>query len=190
MATVSTGSMRTIERDNPEFYPTPYWATEALLVCETFPGPIWEPACGDGAMSKVLVRLTNQSVISTDKHDRGYGRGGIDALDFTLEHPFARSIITNPPFSLAEEFIHMALLKPGVDKFAFLLRLAFLEGRRRCDEIFGHFPPSRVWVFSERLSMYPAGHVSGGTSAICFAWFVWEKPNTGQTRLGWINGFK
>jgi len=38
-----------------EFYPTPPEATRALLSVESFEGDIWEPACGDGAISKVLI---------------------------------------------------------------------------------------------------------------------------------------
>ena len=36
------------------FYPTPPEATRALLSVETFDGPIWEPACGQGHIAKVL----------------------------------------------------------------------------------------------------------------------------------------
>ena len=38
-----------------EFYPTPPEATLALLSAETFDGSIWEPACGEGHIAKVLT---------------------------------------------------------------------------------------------------------------------------------------
>jgi len=41
---------------------------------ESFEGQIWEPACGDGAISRVLEAAGYQ-VISTDLIDRGYGQG-------------------------------------------------------------------------------------------------------------------
>jgi len=46
----------------------------ALLSVETFEGSIWEPACGDGAISKVLL-AAGFDVVSTDLIDRGFGTG-------------------------------------------------------------------------------------------------------------------
>jgi len=78
-----------------DYYPTPREATLALLGVETFQGTIWEPACGDGAISKVLEEQ-GLSVISTDVVDRGYGTAGIDfLLDFSTS---SNHVITNPPF--------------------------------------------------------------------------------------------
>ena len=57
-----------------DFYPTPPEAIRALLSVETFEGSIWEPACGDGAISKVLLEAGHE-VVSTDLIDRGYGAG-------------------------------------------------------------------------------------------------------------------
>src|ERR1700728_823481 len=45
---------RFADLDGPDFYPTPDWATRALIDNEPFVGRIWEPACGDGTMVKVL----------------------------------------------------------------------------------------------------------------------------------------
>lgn len=39
-------------RSRDDFYPTPPEMTRALLSVELFYGAIWEPACGDGAMSR------------------------------------------------------------------------------------------------------------------------------------------
>lgn len=57
-----------------DFYPTPPEAVRALLSVETFEGSIWEPACGDGAISKVLLDAGHE-VVSSDLIDRGYGNG-------------------------------------------------------------------------------------------------------------------
>jgi len=51
---VSDRNFRFPKRAAYEFYPTPPEATRALLSVECFEGDIWEPACGDGAISKVL----------------------------------------------------------------------------------------------------------------------------------------
>ena len=55
-----------------DFYATPPEATRALLSVEDFDGLVWEPACGHGAISRVLVNA-GYSVVSTDLIDRGYG---------------------------------------------------------------------------------------------------------------------
>ena len=45
---------RFADLDGPDFFPTPAWATYALIDNEEFRGEIWESACGNGAMSEVL----------------------------------------------------------------------------------------------------------------------------------------
>src|SRR5829696_788614 len=70
---------RTADLDGPDFFPTPSWATHALIAHEPFVGEIWEPACGNGAMSRVLARTGNR-VISSDLYDRGFGEVGHDFI--------------------------------------------------------------------------------------------------------------
>ncbi len=177
---------RFADLDGPDFFPTPAWATHALIDNERFEGDIWESACGNGAMSDVLA-LSGQRVISTDLHDRGYGEGGVD---FLLSNRRAPNIVTNPPYNAAEGFVEAGLRKAD-RKFALLLRLAFLEGANRQRSIFTTKPPSRVWVFSERITFYPAGAVQKGTGTTAYAWFVWDHAATTPTELKWFKpGYK
>ncbi len=177
---------RFADLDGPDFFPTPAWATHALIDNEEFSGDIWECACGNGAMSNVLA-LTGQRIISTDLHDRGYGEGGID---FLASERRAHNIVTNPPYNAAEGFVRSGLKKSD-RKFALLLRLAFLEGANRQRTIFSENPPSRVWVFSERITFYPAGAIQKGTGTTAYAWFVWDKTETNPTELKWLRpGYK
>src|ERR1700752_1562998 len=87
--------------DGPDFFPTPRWATFALIENEKFSGDIWECACGDGAMSGVLEE-TGCSVRSSDLFDRGFGEPGID---FLAARSRAKNIVTNPPYNVAEGFV-------------------------------------------------------------------------------------
>ena len=48
-------------RPDGDFYPTPPYATQELLKREVFCGSIYEPACGDGAISEVLKDIYIQS---------------------------------------------------------------------------------------------------------------------------------
>ncbi len=86
-----------------EFYPTPPEATRALLSVESFDGSIWEPACGEGHISSVLLEAGHQ-VVSTDLIVRGFGEGRVDFL--AQQSSRAKHIITNPPYGrgLADEF--------------------------------------------------------------------------------------
>jgi len=174
-----TGSDGSQKRKSNDFYPTPDSATQALLNRELFSHEVWEPACGDGAISKLFERR-NHAVISTDLIDYGYGNSG---RDFLLEQELlAPNIITNPPFSLAHEFAQKAL-NLGATKLALLVRLQFLEGIKR-GEFFSRHPPATVWVFSKRLSFNVDGKFKSG-GVMAFAWFVWKK-DIKETKVKWI----
>src|SRR5690348_9967854 len=69
-------------RKERDFYPTEAWVTEALCRAVEFDnrGLLWEPACGDGRMAKVLGRW-HPAVVASDIADYGYGETGIDFLD-------------------------------------------------------------------------------------------------------------
>jgi hypothetical protein len=170
-------------REKNDFYPTPPIATEKLLSVERFEGPIWECACGDGAISKVLEKH-GHTVISTDLIDRGFGSS---CVDFLMERqPRAPNIITNPPFKFAHQFVEKSLaLTTG--KVAMLLRLAWLEGKNR-KFLFEASPLSKVWVFSERLPFFRNSNqkIASGGGLIAFAWFIWDHQYNGDPRLGWL----
>lgn len=170
----------------PDFFPTPAWATHALIDNETFDGEIWECACGDGVMARVLEEAGHR-VRATDLYPRGYGKPGVD---FLKSRQAADNIITNPPYNVAEAFVGQGL-KLARRKFALLLRLAFLEGANRANTIFLRNPPSRVWVFSERITFYMKGAERSGSGTTAYAWFVWDKTAPNGTALNWLKpGYK
>lgn len=172
---------RFADLDGPDFFPTPRWATAALVDNEKFNGDVWECACGDGAMSRVFEEARS-GVFSSDLYDRGYGEIG---LDFLSPARSADNIVTNPPYNCAEGFVASGMRHAG-RKFALLLRLAFLEGANRANTIFAVSPPSRVWVFSERITFYPKGVNPTGSGTTAYAWFVWDKDAPGSTELKWF----
>ncbi len=178
---VSITNRRLVVDEGPDFYPTPSWGTRALLKYVTFEGAILEPCCGTGDMAEVL-KTTGNEVVAADIHDRGYGWTR-DFLDTTDRYP---NIVTNPPFNMAE-FILAHALGLASEKVCLLLRTAFLEGRGRYKNIFSVTPPSRLLVFTQRLSMYPAGAVVEGGGTTSYSWFVWDKADTsGETKITWI----
>lgn len=172
-----TGADTTATREANDFYRTPEWATRALLEREQFDGVVWEPACGDGAISKLLAPGT----ISTDLIDRGYGQGNVD---FLLQSLQVDHIVTNPPYKLAQAFIEHAL-KCAARKTAMLLKLNFLEGQARYD-FFRRTPLQTVYVFSRRLSFDKGDEPGKGNGLLAYAWFVWENGYTGRPQLAWL----
>jgi hypothetical protein len=178
LAAVRTGLSA---REKDDFYATPAKCTRALLNVEAFDGAVWEPACGDGAISKALPG----EVISTDLVDRGFG---ISRRDFLMEQELlAPNVITNPPFKLADEFVLHAL-HLGARKVAIFMRLAWLEGRARHERLWKPHPPVRVWTFCGRQTLWrgddPNAKETGG--AIAFGWFVWEAGHQGPYAGGWL----
>lgn len=118
-------------REEYDYYATEPVAVEMLCELETFSPHIWECACGEGHISKVL-ESKGYKVKSTDLIDRGFGEGGVDFLK-TNEF-FSGDIVTNPPYKYAQEFIEHALeLIPDGNKVVMFLKVLFLEGQNRRD---------------------------------------------------------
>ena len=80
-------------------------------------------------------------------------------------------------------------LAQGHKVFMFL-KLTFLEGKKRFDELFSKYPPKKIYVFSQRVLCAKNGDFegmkAGGGSAVAYAWYVWEKGYTGDTIIKWI----
>lgn len=169
-------------REANDFYPTHPGATLALLSVENFDGPIWEPACGEGDISRVL-KTAGYDVVSSDLIDRNYGEVRTDFLmEWTARAP---NIVTNPPFKLAIEFIDKSLaLTTG--KVVMFLRLAFLEGVER-GGWFPNTPLARVWVMSRRVPMWRGEIRDEIGSVMAMAWFVWDHSHVGPPVIGWLD---
>ena len=180
-------------RQENDFYPTPEYATEALLRREKFEGNIWECACGNGAISKVLEKH-GYDVYSSDLYDYGFGNTGINFLDeYTTD---IDNIITNPPYKLATDFVLHAQEIAG-KKIAMLLKLVFLESSDRYKKLFcpqaniqiksGDWKLKTVYVFSKRLKIYKDGIIGKNSGLIAYAWFIWEFDYKGKPYIDWIN---
>lgn len=182
-SSVRNCNIRSRDAEEHDYYATDPRAVELLLEQEKFAPCIWEPACGEGHISKVLEE-NGYSVISTDLIDRGFGVGGMDFLKVTSK--FSGDIITNPPYKYAREFVEKALeLVESERKVAMFLKLTFLEGQNRRD-LFRKYPPQTVYVSSARLQCAKNGEFSGG-SMVAYAWFVWQKGYEGPAQIKWIN---
>lgn len=173
------------ERETLDYYATEPRAVELLLEKEAFSPIIWEPACGGGHISEVLEKH-GYKVRSSDIVHRGYGECPRDFLQ--CDEPYPGDIVTNPPYSLALEFVKHALkiIEPG-NKVAMLLKLQFLEGKKRA-EFFKENPPAVVYISPSRLQCAKNGDFKhNGNNVQAYAWFVWVKGNKQLPHLSWLN---
>jgi hypothetical protein len=165
-----------------DLYETPPGATRALLDVESFTGTIWEPANGRGAISNVL-RSAGYRVAATDLVEYGLSDalGGVDFLKQTSAPEGVQTILTNPPFMHADDFVRHALkLVPHV---VMLLRLLFLESEGRSD-ILENGQLKRVYVFRGRIEMHRDGWTGPRESnPMAFAWFMWNRNHQGPATL-------
>jgi len=177
-------------RSSLDNFPTPPWATRALMEYVINCGDghykdssCYEPACGAGHMHKVLCKYFSV-VFASDIHDYGYGNVA-DFLNKNEGKGPVDWIITNPPFRLAEEFVEQALKQATVG-VAMLVRTTFLETIGRYEKIYSKNPPTIFAQFSERVPMVKGRLDKKASSATAYAWMVWLKGKEGPTRLQWI----
>lgn len=173
--------------DSLDNFPTPPWATRALLE-QIISGyrlseeSCLEPACGAGHMAKVQNEYF-RSVKASDIYPYGYG----SVRDFLTENTPEPVdwVITNPPFKLAEKFILKGLEVASVG-VAMLTRTVFLESIGRYERLFEKTPPTIVAQFCERVPMVKGRLDAKASTATGYAWVVWEKPQASVTKLKWI----
>lgn len=180
-------SHSTRERETRDYYATDPRAVEELLKRETFNADILEPACGGGHISEVL-KAHGYRVKSADIIRREY-MGQNDTADFLQQRlKWAGDIITNPPYKYAAEFVQHALdIIDDGQKVAMFLKLTFLEGEKR-RALFQQHPPRKIYVFTKRINCALNGEKKyfNGSSAVCYAWFVWEKGSRQKPVIDWI----
>jgi hypothetical protein len=183
---------RSEPHDSLDDFPTPPWATRALLVWLKAQGyvldnmTVREPAANRGHMVRPLAEEFT-SVFARDVHDYGVGYPVEDYL-FGLSAGIATTdwTITNPPFRLAEQFIERALERSRVG-VAMLVRAAFLEGIGRFERLFSVTPPTDILQFSERVVMHKGRLAPEGSTATAYCWLVWLKGRDRPfARFRWI----
>jgi hypothetical protein len=144
----------------PDDFQTPKTALVPLLPFLKPEWTIWEPACGKGNLARGLAE-EGYKTISTDI---------LSGKDFRVHYPSIKfdCIITNPPFSMKDEFIERCYLleKP----FALLMPLTTFEGKKRQFMFRKH--GIQVLFFNRRINFEtPSGNGTG--SWFMTAWFTY-----------------
>ena len=183
MSATGRGSKRR-ERD---FYSTPEWVTQALLDREDLLWHVSEPACGEGALLRLL-------------HARGWAKGwDIDAASVELcraqglnashsdylgphtDPDRVSDVVMNPPYSQAAEFVRRALeVAAPRTKVCALLRLNFLGSSGKRMDLVGPGSCLRsVYVLARR----PSFTEDGRTDACEYCWAVWQEGHKGPATV-------
>lgn len=155
-------------------YQTPYTMTQSLFDVEIFDDKttMLEPACGDCAIVKIIKENYFGDIEYYDI---------ADGNDFLIEEKKYHYIITNPPYSLANEFI-MKAKKIAEIKFCMLLPLNYLQGQKRYEYIYNkvdNFFLTKIYIFT-RMPMLSNKIRKDGkyqTGMQAYAWYIWEKRN-------------
>ena len=191
------------ERVEHDFYATDPVAVEKLLRQYSINGTeVLEPCIGNGNIANAHRTFYNNTlnITGVDIVDRGYpGTIVQDFLTWETDNKYD-CIITNPPFSLAKEFVEkgMTLLNEGVieedgypnGQLIMFLKIQFLEGEKR-KELFDRYPPKYIYVFRNRMATWNNGQPldpSGKrwATTMCHAWFVWEKGSKTEPVIRWL----
>lgn len=186
MSATNRGGKRLVS----DAYETPAWCVERLVEHAWLPrGRYLEPCAGNGAIVRAASANSERGWIQSwemfeireecaphlkaifnelDGSGHAYRAGPLIG-DFLEAAPLIPDdsfdvVITNPPYSLAMEFVEASLrLAPYV---AMLLRLNWLGSEGRSRFLRGCMPD--VYVLPQRPSF-----VGGGTDATEYGWFVW-----------------
>ncbi len=179
------------DRVKNDYYATPPQDTKKFLNVFDITkfDNILEPSAGEGHLSEVIKQYIkpSQNLTSRDLIDRGYCETQ-DFLDNENEDKYDL-IITNPPFSLALEFIKKGL--ENANTVVMLAKIQLLEGKARSEEmqnlglkeIYGHTSRCNCWRNGEELNPKTGKAWSG---AMFLAWFVFEKGYEGKPEYNWL----
>ncbi|MBN9242450.1 MAG: SAM-dependent methyltransferase [Mesorhizobium sp.] len=184
-AAVGTDSATAAERGN-NLYQTPPEAMRALLSLTRFSPRVWEPACGRGAISRMLEDAGYEVELS-DLVDYGTADrfGEVQRVENFLstaprsDDPDRPDIVTNPPYGAdLNAFVAHALRVHRPRRMVLLLNLNFLCGFDDPNRCFAmdECPPRTIYVFTRRLPMMHRDGWEGpeASSRMNTAWFSWE----------------
>ena len=175
------------DRAKYDFYATNPIAIDKLLKKETINHKVWECACGKLHLANRLKEV-GYKVRCSDIVNRLSDKN-IEIIDFLkYEGRWGGDIITNPPYSLAKEFVLKAIdvVECGYKVYMFL-KLLFLESQNRYKDLFSKYPPKNIYVFSKRINCAINGDFKQDSeSAQCYAWYVWEKGYKGLPKVDWL----
>ena len=169
-----------------DFYATPPWCTRAILreLRSVSLSTVLDPCAGDGAILRVVREFNPLGLcLGLEIHSVRAQLAGMSGAEVEIRDsltakawPASSAIVTNPPYSLASEFVVRALREREGSPVIMLLRLSWLEGQERAP--FHRANPSDVYVLPRRPSF-----TGNGTDSSAYAWFVWGLTPGGNWKI-------
>jgi len=144
-------------RNAYDYYATPEWCYEKLPIDYSKYKSALEPCAGD---YRIATFLEDKGIEFVDTCEIQENR---DFFDYSGKVDL---IFTNPPYSIALEFIEKAL--QHADTVIMLLRINFLGAQKR-HTFFSNNEPDALYVLSKRPSF-----TGKGTDSTEYAWYVWQ----------------
>lgn len=183
------------ERREADVYETPSWISDKGLSTLTLPSEplILDPGAGSGVWGGSARNLwpgawiEGVEIRALPPPDNGSYDNWLPDSDFLRVQDDVMGkydlVMGNPPYSLAEEFIRRAMHLTKDGGFVqFLLRLPFLEGKKRRQGLWRDFPLYQLQICSERPS-FTGDHK---TDATAYAVFTWKKGHAGVFEGAWL----
>jgi hypothetical protein len=145
------------------------------------PSIVWDPCGENDSELAAALREAGKQVFTDDIRN--------DNVDFRTRReapPGCQAIVTNPPFSLAADFVLHGLTL--VRRVCILERIQFLESENRA-ALFDAGKLVRVFVFRNRV---PRMHLDGwagprASPAMVLCWFIFDNTHSGsKPTLDWI----
>lgn len=183
-----------------DYYPTPPWITRAAVEFLHSRGiglgQVWEPACGEGHMVRVLQEYGYQ-VMQSDMFAQDYGLGPEFAIDFIdpaapPQEDIVDTVFTNPPFGYGtymipgkkegtfkkkrfyrpDQFMLNGLLAARA-VVCLLVRTNMIGGVDRLKDVYQPFPPTYYVQFPQRLNFHKGGTEKKKSGMVDFGWMIW-----------------
>lgn len=172
-----------------EHFETPEWAVDEILEREIFTLNVVDPCVGGGILTKKL-KERGHLVAPFDVHDWGYPETIVqDFLTVTQDGLGTGefSVLMNPPFSKAAEFVEHAF-NIGARKVVMFQRFSFWESQTR-ESFWNNYRPNRIYVCGDRADCWrydlpkdekgnrydPVTGKKLSSTPTTHAWFVFEQ---------------
>ena len=182
----SPNTRRNKEARTDDLYTTPFDAVHDIAKREQLTGSILDAGCGTGNITEVIKQY-NPDVTAIDLHNHGYGSTGIDFLNLSVNY---KNVVSNPPFTILNDFILKAL-QIASSKVIIFCRVTALETAKRYSTIYQDTPPSRIYFYVSRINCSKGGLASKDSSSVFYCWLVWDKEEPGKdTICKWIDNRK
>ena len=181
----SPNSKRNKSKDCSDLYSTPEIALDKLFEVVDFSKDkkYFEPCAGIGIVSEYL-REKGLYVVSNELFEHGYiTEYNEDFLNTDVEFD-CDTIVSNPPYKLAYEFVNKGF-ECAKEQYL-LLRLQFLESKKRYEQLFSKGHLKNVYVFVSRISCTEGVEQKETANSVTYCWCHFDKDYVGQPTLHWI----